>query len=108
MVAGAGVVDEDVDAAVEGLERLVGHPGHLVVVGEVRGDGHELVAGPARLRRRLAVGLLAAAADRDPGPGLGEPEGERLPEALVAAGDEGGTPLQGERGAHGRGHLSLA
>ena len=68
--------------------------------GDVGGDRDELVArGTCLLDGRL-VGLSPPARDGDPGARLREAERERLAEALVAAGDQGGLAVEAERRGH--------
>ena len=74
-----------------------GHRLDLVVVGDVGGDRHQLVARGGRLLDGGLVGLGPTARDGDPGARLREAEGEGLAEALVAAGDERGLAVEAER-----------
>jgi hypothetical protein len=100
VVADAGIVDQDVDATVEGAHRLVFHGGDLAVVGDVGGDGNKVEAGFLRFGRGGEVRFFPPAGDGHPRAGLCQSEGERLAESLVAAGDEGGLAVETERGCH--------
>jgi hypothetical protein len=94
VVASAGVVDKHINPVAERVLGLFGHRGDLAVVGDVGGDGDELVSSIGYLGCRGIVGLGPSPGNCDLGAGLRQTEGECLAQALVAAGDQGG--LAGE------------
>ena len=86
---GAGVVDQDVDLA-HRLEARCGEPGR---VGSTAKVGHDVLDSDLEPRADLADGsfelVLMPAGDDDIGPGLGQPTGHCLAQALAAAGHKG-------------------
>ncbi len=97
----AGVVDQDVDPAERRL-RPAGEPHGLVAAGQVGVDPRHPRPGADRLGGVLQLGLRPAG-DHDVGPGLGEPPGHRLAQALAPAGHQGHPPRQVELRAGHRG-----
>jgi hypothetical protein len=85
---GAGVVDEDVDAP-QALSRGRHHPLDLHQLGQVRRDHHDVLLPPLADFGGDAIepGLLARA-DRHPRALGGEPERDRPPDSLAAAGHQ--------------------
>jgi hypothetical protein len=91
-----GVVDQDVQPA-ELLRRRVEELGARLPVAHVQPLDDALSSGglylPPRLLRVLVL-LFRQVADGDVGALLGEADGHRPPDATVAAGDDGGQPLE--------------
>ena len=72
------------------------HLRDLGIIRDVGGDREELMARAPGFGGDRRVALLAASDDGDACAGFGEPERERLPETLVAPGDQRGRPLEAE------------
>ena len=104
--AEAGVVDEDVEAAVVALGG--GEDGfYFVEVGDVAGEGVGFAAGFLDfLLEGFEFGEVAGG-EGDFGAGLGEGEGEAAADAFAGAGDEGDLVLDVEGvGGHGKGRIN--
>ena len=70
MVAGAGVVDEYVDAPTECVQRLLGHGLNLIIISDVGSDRHQFVASLIGLVDGCLIGFGSAAGDRNLGAGF--------------------------------------
>ena len=102
----AGVVDEDVEAAVVALGG--GEDGfYFIEVGDVAGEGVGFAAGFLDfLLEGFEFGEVAGG-EGDFGAGLGEGEGEAAADAFASAGDEGDLILDVEGvGGHGKGRIN--